>query len=102
MLALIITSCGTKKNTSQKEFASYYYQGEEITQKIDSITNLYKLPNLSDYENWTKFYYIGVHKGDSVQINTFYITVNKNDILYIFNINEILENKFKELKFLIN
>ena len=102
ILALIITSCGTKKNIPQKEFVSYYYQGEEIIQKIDSITNLYKLPNLSDYENWTKSYYVGVHKGDSVQINTFYITVNKNDRLYIFNINEILRNKYKELKFLIN
>ena len=102
ILALIITSCGTKKNIPREEFVSYYYKGREVIQKIDSITDSYNLENLPDYKEWAKSYYIGVYAGDSVEINNFYITVDKENRLYIFSINEIPRKKLKEFKFLIN
>lgn len=104
IIALIFTvaSCGIKKNTPNKEFVSYYYKGREVIQKIDSITDSYNLENLPNYKEWAKSYYIGVYAGDSVEINNFYITVDKENRLYIFSINEIPRKKLKEFKFLIN
>lgn len=103
---IFLMGCGTAKKVSHptKEVIqnSFYYEGDSINFKMDSITDVYNLPNLPYYRSWMEVSYRGIYKKDSVNIKTYYIILEKENKDYIFNVLDIEEVSFKQFKFLIN
>lgn len=109
LLLLIITGCTpirdiTINSAEIKSISetSYYYEGDNVSFKIDSITKVYDLPTIPMYTNWTPAYYRGVHLDDSVNISSYYITIEKEKRMYIFSVTTIQKDNLKIFKFLIN
>lgn len=103
---IILLGCGTSKTISHPSEEikqnSFYYEGDSVSFKVDSITGVYNLPPLPHYKDWLEISYIGIHKKDSVYIKTYYILLEKGSKTYIFNVLDIEEVNFKQFKFKIN
>lgn len=106
IIFIILIGCGSTKTgfypSEEIKQNSFYYEGDSVAFKMDSITEVYNLPTLPYYKTWEKTSYRGVHKKDSVVIETYYIILEKENKRYIFNILDIEKVNFREFKFLIN
>ena len=103
---MFFIGCRTKKVVlyPNEEFEQeyFYYEGDSVTFKVDSIADAYNLPVLPNYKNWKAMYYRGIHKKDSMNIKTYYLILEKNNRDYIFNVIDIEEVNFKQFKFITN
>lgn len=106
IIFIILMGCGATKNvyypSEEIKQNSFYYGGDDVTFKVDSITEAYELPTLPYYKTWNTSSHRGVHRKDSVIIETYYIILEQEKKNYIFNVIDIEKINFKEFKFLIN